>query len=125
MKFIFLRIKALIHVLKTRFIFFFLSFNQILNQLKNQKKTVNIDIDIKKITSFIIRINNFIPNNSCFKESIIIYTFLKNYKDEFEFVIGVKKDSNDNFLSHCWIENCKKPIGNFNNDNFKEILRIR
>lgn len=127
MKLFFLCLKASAHVLKIRFNFFLLSFDQIIDELKNQKKSSNIetDIDIKKISNVIIKLNKIIPNNTCFKESIAIYSFMKSYEDSFEFIIGVRKDSNQKFHSHSWVEYHKSSIGKSKNSNFKEILRIK
>ena len=121
----FLFFKALMHIVKIRLSIFFLSFDQILNTLRNQKKVLNTEINIKKISDFIKRINRIIPGNSCLINSVITYTFLKSYKDELEFIIGVKKDSSGNFLSHSWIEYKNTPLGESEDTDFKEILRIK
>ena len=105
--------------------FFFLSFEKILDQLKNQKKRSDNDIDVKKISNFIKKINKLIPGNSCLIDSVIIYTFLKNYKENLEFIIGVKKDIKGNFMSHAWIAYNNTPLEGSRNINFKEILKIK
>lgn len=121
----FIYIRALIHIVNVRLCFFFLPFNQILNQLKRQKKIHNHAVDVRKISNLIRRINKLIPGNSCLIDSVIIYTFLKKYKGDLEFIIGVKKDIKGNFMSHAWIAYNNTPLEGSRNINFKEILKIK
>lgn len=121
----FFKIRIIIHIIKMRLRFFFLSFEKILDQLKNQKKRSDNDIDVKKISNFIKKINKLIPGNSCLIDSVIIYTFLKNYKENLEFIIGVRKDLSGKFMSHAWIEYNCIPLGESKNTNFKHILKIK
>lgn len=72
-----------------------------------------------------MRVNEMIPVNSCLKESVVLYTFLKSYSNDLDFFIGVKKDLNGSFLSHSWVEYQKNPLGKNENVSFKKIMRIK
>ena len=75
--------------------------------IKPNSTKLNLDNLVQKI----IRINNFLGNNTCLKSSICIYTFMHSHGLDPILNIGVKKNQNGEFLSQSWVEFNNKPLG--------------
>lgn len=102
----------IIHCLKIRYKLRSTDFKNWLMELEHVHITPNsTKLNLDNLVQKIIRINNFLGNNTCLKSSICIYTFMHSHGLDPILNIGVKKNQNGEFLSHSWVEFNNKPLG--------------
>ena len=86
-----------------------MSFNSLIQRAENKSnqnllKRTPTNLTVNRAAWFVNRSGHFVPGATCLVRSLAGKTVFSMYGYETTLVIGVRKDSADNILSHAWLE---------------------
>ena len=96
-----------------RFMLKFFSFKTALSLITKSRKKNETALDTKSYKSMhkrIRRLTNFFRSDNCLLNALIFFKLNFHHDAKMDLIIGVRKDSKENFFSHAWVEVDNQPI---------------